>query len=95
MPIEYQFELAQRDETYNIILEEPSFAFSISEAIQLINTDTYNGEYVVKPKMFEGTVLPTKDKTMTDDVTVLEVPYYEVTNQSGGTTVYIATEDIQ
>lgn len=29
---------------------------------------------------------------MKEDVTVLEVPYYEVSNDQNGTTVYIAKE---
>lgn len=92
MVYEYQFELAQNDETYNITLEEEIYNFSMAETIQLVHGESYDGDYTVTPKMFEGTVLPTKDKTMTDDVTVLEVPFYEVSNASGGTTVYIATE---
>lgn len=49
----------------------------------------YSGDYVVTPLAFEQTVLDTSGKKMADDVTVLEVPYYEVSNTSGKT-VYIA-----
>ena len=51
--------------------------------------ETYRGNYTVTPAM-EAQVLETKDKVMTDDVTVLEIPMYETTNLSGGTTLYIA-----
>ena len=51
----------------------------------------YTGEYTVTPKAHEETVLPTKRKLMLNDVTVLEVPYYETSNEHG-TTVYIARE---
>lgn len=57
-----------------------------------IGVEVYDGEYEVTPKMFEGQTLATKNKLMEDDVVVLEVPYYEVDNTSGGTTVYICTE---
>ena len=50
--------------------------------------DVYQGEYVIEPKAFEDTVLETKYKTMTDNVKVLEIPYFETSNESG-TTVYI------
>ncbi|MBQ6679563.1 MAG: hypothetical protein IJM76_06020 [Lachnospiraceae bacterium] len=51
----------------------------------------YEGEYTVTPKMVEQ-VLETADKRMLDDVTVRAIPYYEVGNDQGGTTVYIAME---
>lgn len=51
--------------------------------------DPYEGPYEVIPKPWLDQVLPTKDKTMTDDVTVFEVPYAEVANPHG-TTVTIA-----
>ena len=50
---------------------------------------TYDGEYIVTPKPFEEQVLATKNKSLVDDVTVLEIPYSEVTNPEGGKTVNI------
>ena len=50
---------------------------------------TYDGEYIVTPKPFEEQVLETKNKSMTDDVTVREIPYSEVTNPEGGKTINI------
>ena len=52
----------------------------------------YEGEYVITPKPFLEQVLGTKNKSMTDDVTVLEIPYSEVTNPQGGFTVNIGYE---
>lgn len=51
----------------------------------------YTGDYVVTPKAHAQTVLPTKRKVMSDDVTVLEIPYWETSNPNGKT-VYIAEE---
>ena len=52
--------------------------------------DIYSGPYQVTPKASESQVLKTSSYLMGEDVTVLEVPYYEVGNTSDGTTVYIA-----
>lgn len=53
--------------------------------------DAYDGPYSVTPKV-EEQVLHTQHKQMTDDVTVKAIPVYRVSNNSGGTTVYIANE---
>ena len=51
----------------------------------------YDGPYEAIPKV-EAQTLPTAKKMMTDDVTVHGVPFYEVSNDQGGNTVYIAKE---
>lgn len=48
----------------------------------------YEGDYIVTPRAHEEVILETSDKLLTDDVTVLEIPYYETSNVSGYT-VYI------
>lgn len=48
----------------------------------------YEEEYFVTPSATAQT-LSTAGKTMTDDLTVEEIPYYEVSNAEGGTTVNI------
>lgn len=53
----------------------------------------YDGEYVITPKTSEEQVLPTKNKSMIDDLTVEKVPYEEVTNLGGGLTAVIGFED--
>lgn len=53
--------------------------------------DIYDGEYIVTPKPFIEQTLKTKDKLMINDVTVLEIPYYETSNISG-ITIYIGGE---
>lgn len=54
--------------------------------------DTYQGPYNVIPKAFEQQTLKTANRLMTENVVVLEVPYFEVGNDENGTTVYIAKE---
>ena len=53
--------------------------------------EPYKGEYTVTPKVGMQ-VIPTKGKYMIDDMTVNPIPVFEVSNSSGGTTVYIAKE---
>ena len=49
---------------------------------------SYDGPYEVTPRFYEQT-LETKNKLMTDDVTVEIIPAHEVTNPAGGLTVTI------
>lgn len=53
--------------------------------------ETYKGAYTVVPKV-TAQMLPTAQKMMTEDVTVKEIPFFDVSNTSGGTTVYIGSE---
>ena len=49
----------------------------------------YEGEYLVIPLPDADVVLETNGKYMEDDVTVVQIPYYETSNVSG-MTVHIA-----
>ena len=49
--------------------------------------DAYHGNYVVIPKPDIEQKLDTKNKSMSDDVTVTEIPYHEVSNQQGTTVI--------
>ena len=60
---------------------------SIKTAVIHVDGDPYEGPYEVTPKITAQT-LDTHDKHMKDDVTVLEIPYYETSHQDG-LTVYI------
>lgn len=55
--------------------------------------EVYEGSYDVTPKTVEQT-MQTADKYMLENVTVRKIPYYESSNSSGGSTVYIGTEVI-
>lgn len=78
---------------FDLIFEEEDLEFELDfEEVQIIHTDydPYMGPYEVIPKAWEDQILATNGKNMTDDVTVFEVPYDEVTNPTG-TTVVIAS----
>ena len=66
----------------------------ISGAIQAGISDVpkYAGETTVTPKVENDTVLPTRDKIVKDDITVLKIPQFEVSNTSGGYTLIIGEE---
>ena len=51
--------------------------------------EPYMGNYTVLPKPFEETVLLTKEKVMTDNVRVLEIPFAQVSNPQGCKTTTI------
>lgn len=53
------------------------------------DVESYDGDYTVIPKVAEQ-VLPTAKKLMSADLTIAKIPIYDVSNNSGGTTIYIA-----
>ena len=56
------------------------------------DVEEYTGSYEVTPKAYTSQTLETADKKMTNDVTISEVPFFNVSNSSGGLTSYIAKE---
>ena len=63
---------------------------SINRAVREYAT-VYEGPYLVTPKPYIEQILETANKHLTEDVRVLEIPYYETSNLTG-TTVYIGNE---
>lgn len=51
----------------------------------------YEGSYSVTPRK-QSIILPTKNKSMRNDVEVFQIPYTEVSNPQGGKTVTIGIE---
>lgn len=58
--------------------------FTFDTVINIEGREVYTGAYQVTPKRYEQ-VLDTSNKIMTEDVTVYEIPYAEVSNQYGTT----------
>ena len=77
----------------SVKIGSPSFGVSTGLPIvrEYVDTEVYDGAYEVTPQAHEEQILPTKNKRMTDDVTVLRVPYFETSNIYGNT-VFIASE---
>lgn len=57
----------------------------------LANFPAYEGAYNISPSR-QTQVLETTNKVLSDDITIAEISYAEVSNNSGGTTYYIAKE---
>lgn len=51
----------------------------------------YNGNYTVTPKV-EKQELETRQKFLTENVKIKEIPFFEVSNTEGGQTVFIGKE---
>lgn len=73
-----------------VTARSPSYSVEVASGVIVIGGDPYEGSYEVTPTA-DGQVLPTRAKTMTDDVTIHEIPYHSTTNDAGGYTISIAS----
>ena len=64
---------------------------NVQPLTEYVGGDPYMGAYTVTPKV-DAQGMATKGKVMTEDVTIEAIPFYEVSNTSGGNTVFIAKE---
>lgn len=55
------------------------------------DVERYTGSYEITPKV-DAQTMPTAQKFMTDDVTVKAIPIFDVSNDAGGNTIFIASE---
>ena len=65
-----------------------NIGLTLNPAMVPVLPDPYAGPYTVTPR-FSEQVLETAEKSMADDVTVLEIPVHRVSNEAGGVTVSI------
>lgn len=71
------------------VLPTPTLEFTIQAAfVEGVGKD-YTGPYEVTPQFYKDILLPTKGSMPKEDITVLKVPQYEVTNAAGGTTLIL------
>lgn len=49
----------------------------------------YDGDYEITPMPYTSQILPTANLIMRDNINIQEIPYYEVSNLSGGITATI------
>lgn len=56
-----------------------------------VERETYDGPYEITPKV-ESQTMATKGKSMAENVTIKSIPYFDVSNNAGGSTVYIGNE---
>lgn len=73
-------------DTYTIFFTNGStFSYDIVNGIIYY----YDGPYDVIPMPHTAQILPTANLAMSDNVNIQEIPYYEVSNSSGGYTATI------
>lgn len=79
----------EKDQTLSpaVAQDAQNVAPALSIAITLPAPE-YDGPYEVTPAV-DKQIMPTDQKLMTDDMTINAIPYYDVSNTSGGSTVYI------
>lgn len=71
------------------ILPALTLEFTIQAAfVEGVGKD-YAGPYEVTPQLYKSILLPTKGSMPKEDITVLKVPQYEVSNEAGGTTLIL------
>lgn len=74
------------------ILPVPILEFELQAAFVEGVGKVYDGPYEVVPQLYENISLPTKGATPEEDITVLKIPQYEVSNEAGGTTLILGGE---
>ena len=73
-------------DTYTIFFTNgTTFSYEITNGVIYY----YEGPYDVIPMPYTAQILPTANLAMSDNVNVQEIPYYEVSNPSGGMTATI------
>ena len=78
------------DREFNIAFSENApFSTDFGEVIQIDrHFDPYRGDYDITPN-YSDQILATRNKVMTDNVTVYQIPVNVTTNPQGGNTVVI------
>ena len=95
VPLVVDLEVESDQVEFDLEIENDIFEFDLETdqtiVINKTSGDIYEGPYEVTPMAYNEVILETKEKKMSDNVTVLEIPYWETTNPDGKT-VYIAGE---
>lgn len=81
-----------QNKTVSMSIQNKKVSMTIQPAVCVgTHGQVYDGSYTIIPKVEEQRI-ETKNKYMMDDVTINSVPFFSVSNSSGGDTVYIASE---
>lgn len=96
---DFSVEFSEKSSSFSVEFESEKCDFAVGMAetqiievlVPDLDIETYSGDYTVTPKV-TGQTLETAQKYMEQNVEVRAIPYYEVSNPSGGNTVYIGTE---
>lgn len=92
--VSFETSFDERDTFFITEIQESNVTFEtdFGEVTQIYEDyPSYTGEYGATPKVVAQT-LPTAQKFLSQNVTIAKIPYFEVSNTSGGDTVYIGNE---
>lgn len=89
MIFKVRFEESDCIASTRINVQNQKLSVNFGEVITVADLPHYAGEYTVTPKTSSQT-LETRDRVMTENLTVGKIPYFEVTNTANGKTVTIA-----
>lgn len=91
-PLDITIEVSAEIPDIQIECEEESADIEIEVAAGGEGNPPYEGEYTVVSDLHNNVIMPTRGMAMTDDVTVLPIPFYEASNPQGGITLTIGNE---
>ena len=77
-------------DVYEVITYEAEYQVSATVGYSTDETVPYTGEYTFVPTA-EGFDIPTKKRTLYEDISITEIPYSSTDNESGGLTVSIVS----
>lgn len=91
--MEFDVKFSESNQTFDVSFSEVegSFDAEFGEIMVVSDAPVYTGQYDVTPKINKQT-LETEGKLMSKNVEVNGIPYFKVSNNSGGNTIYIAKE---
>lgn len=92
MQVDIQFR--ESDQVMRVTLSEAEQVMEIfcKEEISVIEGQPYKGSYQVEPSTRNNVTLETENTFVEENIVVLQIPYAEVTNNSGGKTATIGNE---
>ena len=87
-----RFKVEQKKNVTMTVVPRDSMRMNVEKAVAVgLAGNTYNESYTIVPEVDEQR-MRTKDKFMKDDVVITAIPFFKVSNNSGGNTVYIGSE---
>ena len=91
--MDFNVKFTELNQSFNVKFTEieGSFNAGFGEISIISDAPRYTGDYEVTPKV-NGQTLETKGKLMNENVEINAIPYFNVSNASGGNTVYIGNE---
>lgn len=89
MKIKVSFDEINSALNVNFVQTKCTFNADFGEVFRVKTDEVYTGDYDVVPSAYDQQTLYTKDKLLTDNITVRVIPYAEAINLSGGYTATI------